>query len=92
MCSEFQRALILKSVGYHYWYDGGDWQLLCCTDAAAVLDLGFALLSAAQPRDQGEESVLLLVVVSSSHVQFFLGAKRKNLVSNGVGKGKKTLS
>ena len=88
MSTEFQRSLF-NSVGYHYWYDGGDWQLLCRTDAAAVLDLGFALLSAAQPRDQGEESVLLLVVVGGGPFfifpcAVFLGAKRKNLVSNGV--------
>ena len=62
-----------------------------------LIDLGYSLrlsydwisfLSAAQPTDQGEESVILLVVVvgdhfSFSHVQFFFGGVKKN-VSKGV--------
>ena len=44
-----------------------------------------AFLFAAQPTDQGEESVVVLLVVerrgpfSFSYVQFFLGVKRKKL-------------
>ncbi len=46
---------------------------------------GDCFLSAAQPTDQGEESIVLVVVVgggdlfSSSHVQFFWGVKRQKL-------------
>ncbi len=48
-----------------------------------------SFLSAAQPTDQGEERVVLLVPVGGdyfliSHVQFFGVCKGKNFVSKGV--------
>ncbi len=53
-------------------------------------------LSAAQPTDQGEESVVLVVVVgdhfSVSHVQLFGMRKGKNFVLKGVRESKNFVS